>query len=74
MAKVLEFTGATKCAIDPDKILRAAIGKLDRVVLIGINKDGGEFLAMSEGDASLSIWDIERAKHKLISVPDISDR
>lgn len=73
MADILEFTGATKCDLPPDKLLSAALGKMERVVIIGIDKDGNEYLSSSVADCAVIVWDLERAKYKLLTVPDMDD-
>ena len=54
---IVPFSGATTLDIDTDKVLKAAVGKLDGVMVIGDTKDGGLYLASSTGDAGdLLIW------------------
>lgn len=56
-SKIVPFNGATTLDIDTDKVLEAAVGKLDGVVIIGDTKDGGLYLASSTGDSGdLLIW------------------
>jgi hypothetical protein len=71
MADVIEFNAApTVLATDPDTELRRAIGKLDRVTIVGCGKDGREFYATSSTDGALVVFDLERAKLNLLMLPD----
>lgn len=66
MGDVVAFTGETTLDIDPDRVLEAAIGKLDRVIIMGATKDGEEYLAQSCSDITVAVWDLERAKLVLL--------
>jgi WD40 repeat protein len=46
---------------------------MERVVIIGIDKDGNEYLSSSVADCAVIVWDLERAKYKLLTVPDMDD-
>lgn len=70
MAEVVEFTGITSLPIDPERILESAKGKLQRVIVIGIDMDGEEYVASSDPDCGTSLWDIERAKLRLLRTAD----
>jgi hypothetical protein len=70
MADVVNFTGITKLDLPPDRLLDAAVGKLDRVLIIGIDKDGDEYFASSCADGGTALWDMERAKLKLLREAD----
>ena len=59
--------------ISPDKILRAAIGKLDGCVILGWTKDSEnspsyEYFAASMASGPETLWLLERAKNQLINV------
>ncbi|MBT6049346.1 MAG: hypothetical protein HOG49_21330 [Candidatus Scalindua sp.] len=64
---IVSFTGKTRHDIPADKILERAIGKLDRVVIMGYDRDGEEYLAASMGDRTEVNWIIDRLKYLLIS-------
>lgn len=69
MRNVIEFTGSTTLDIDPDKVLREAIGKLDSVVIMGYTKDSGEmeeYSASSYGDCAKVLWLIKRLERELL--------
>ena len=70
MGDVVEFNGVTSLDIPPDRLLEKAIGKMDRVVIIGIDKDGEKYFASSVADGGTVLWDIERAKLKLLRMAD----
>lgn len=70
MGDVVDLGVVTTLPLDPDRILQKAVGQLDRVVLIGIDKDGGEYFASSDPDGGTVLWDIERAKLKLLRLAD----
>jgi len=70
MAEVVEFTGVTSLPIDPERILESAKGKLQRVIVIGIDMDGEEYVASSDPDGGTFLWDIERAKLRLLRTAD----
>lgn len=70
MGEVIEASIITTLPIDPDRILRNAIGKMDRVLIIGIDKSGSEFFASSDPDGGTVMWDMERAKLKLLRTAD----
>ena len=56
--------------MDPDDVLQAAIGKLERVAIVGRTKDGEEYLAFSDPESGVIVWDLERAKHAILTAPD----
>jgi len=70
VADVISFPGETKLPLDPDRILNAAVGKLDRVVIVGITKCGEKYLAFSDPDRGHVVYDIERAKLSLLRADD----
>lgn len=70
MTKVVEFTGVTRLDISPDRVLDAARGELESVVLCGYDKDGNEYFASSVADGGAALWMLERAKQALLSDDD----
>lgn len=70
MAEIVDFDGITTLSLDPDRLLQKAIGQLDRVIIIGIDKEGAEYFASSEADGGTAVWDLERAKLKLLRLAD----
>lgn len=55
---------------DPDFVLRAAVGKLEEVVIVGKTIDGDEFFASSHSDGGIALWHLKRAEHKLMRLVD----
>jgi hypothetical protein len=70
MGEVVDLPVITTLDLDPDRLLQKAIGKLDRVIIIGVDKDGYEYFASSVSDGGSIVWDIERAKLVILRVPD----
>jgi len=56
MAEIIMADIKTKLALPPDRILKAAIGKLSEVIIIGYDKDGEFYLASSEANKKDVIW------------------
>jgi hypothetical protein len=69
-AKVIPFTGITKLDMPPDLVLEQAKTKLEGVVIIGFDTDGGEYFASSYADGGTVLWLLERLKLQLLQVPD----
>lgn len=69
-SNVVMWNGITKLDLDPDRVLDAALGKLDTVVILGYDKDGDEYFASSVSDGGTVVWLMERAKMKLLAMPD----
>jgi hypothetical protein len=67
---VVPFSGITKLDLPPDRILNAAVGKLQSVVVIGYTKDGDEHFATSYADGGETLWLVERFKKALLDVPE----
>ena len=70
VGEVVEFDGLTTLSLDPDRLLQEAMGQLQRVIIIGIDKEGEEYFASSEPDGGTAVWDLERAKLKLLRLAD----
>jgi hypothetical protein len=70
MGEVVDLSVITTLSLDPDRLLEKAIGKMDRVMIIGIDKGGDEYFASSDPDGGTCIWDMERAKLKLLRLVD----
>lgn len=69
MADVLPFTGVTRLDVDPDTIIKAAMGEMESVVIIGYDKDKEEYFASSIADGGTILWLLERLKLQLL-LPD----
>lgn len=68
---VVRFPGITRHDLDPDLILREAIGKLEGVVITGFDKDGNSYCASSYADGGDVLWLLEICKKALMeAVPN----
>lgn len=54
--------------IDPDVMLRLADGKLQGVVILGVDKNGDEFFSSSYADGGDVLWLLERARIDLMTM------
>jgi hypothetical protein len=70
MAEILKFTGITFLDMPTDVILQSAIGKLESVIVLGYTNDGKEYFAASMADGADALWHLQRAAHKLLSMPE----
>jgi len=66
--KVVTFNGVTTLDLPPDRVLEAALGKLEGVVLMGYDKEGNEYLASSYADMRNFLWLAERFKMQVLSI------
>lgn len=69
-AEVIIAPVVTKLNTPADRILEAALGKMDECVIIGLDKDGNEYFASNRSDAGVVIYHCERAKHRLMQIID----
>jgi len=67
MGEVIEMGGGTKLDVPPDKVLEKAIGKLDKVVLVGIDKDGEPYDAASTADGCEVLWMLRKFELRLLN-------
>lgn len=65
MGDVIQANFITQADLPPDRVLEAALDKLEGVIVIGYTKDGEEYFASSYGDAPEMLWLIERFKQRL---------
>ncbi|RLD85282.1 MAG: hypothetical protein DRJ07_03350 [Bacteroidetes bacterium] len=70
MADIIQFDGKTRLDIPADTILEKAIGKLDKVIIAGVDKDGAEYFASSMADGGDCLWYLERCKRVLLRKGD----
>lgn len=70
MGDIVNLDNVTRLDLPPDRILEAAVGELDSVVIAGFKKDGDEYFASSVADGGTALWLIERLKKKLLDVPE----
>lgn len=71
MDNVVKFPGITRLDVDPERVLEAALGQLEGVVVLGLTKDGEEeYFASSYADGGTVMWLLERCKKKLLEAWD----
>ena len=56
----------TTLPIDPNKVLNAAVDKLDFVFIAGIDKNDNFYFAASEGKLKDVLWLLEACKFKMM--------
>lgn len=69
-ADVVRFPGITRFDLDPDVVLKEAIGKLEGVVITGFDKEGNSYFASSYSDGGNTLWLLEICKKALLEVGD----
>lgn len=65
---VVRLPCVTTLDLNPDVILEEAVGKLETVVLLGYDHDGGEYFASSVADGGTVMWLMEKVKKQLLEV------
>ena len=74
MGTVVELDVASRLDVPVERILaRVADAELELVIVIGYLKDGGEYFLSSIADGGDCVWLLERAKLKLLRLPDEED-
>ena len=68
--KFVIVNGITSPEVSVYRVLEAAIGELEEVVIIGTHKDGKEYFASSIADGPNVNWMLDRAKKALIEIVD----
>ena len=67
-AQVVPLPVLTRLDVPPDRILEAAVGKLEGVVLLGYDHDRHEYFASSYADGGTVLWLLERLKARLLGL------
>jgi len=67
MGEVIILDMVTRLDLPADRILESAVGKLDKVVIMGYDKDGNEYFASSFADGGDVLWLTERMKKALLN-------
>ncbi len=70
MGEVVDLNVVTRLNLDPDRVLNAAAGELQQVIIMGYTKDGDEYFASSISDGPDCLWLIERLKMQLLATID----
>lgn len=68
MGKVIPLGGVTRLDLPPDRILEGAKGQLEGVVVMGWDKDGGQYFASSYAAGPEVLWLLESCKQSLLNV------
>jgi uncharacterized ParB-like nuclease family protein len=73
MAKLIDFPigiheGETRLDIDPDKVLTAAVGKLNDVVIVGYEADGSFYFASTGAHGPDVLWLLKQAEQRLLAI------
>ena len=66
MGKIIQLGGVTKLDLPVDRILEAAKGRMEGIVLIGFDKDGKVYAASSYADGGTVMWLLEACKTKMM--------
>lgn len=65
MSNVIPIGGVTRLDIDPDQILKEAVGEMVSCFVIGYTKEGDLYMASSLADGAELNWLLDRAKIQL---------
>ena len=66
MGEIIPIGGVTSLDIPADRILDAAKGKMEGVVIIGFDKGGEVYAASSYADGGTVMWLLEACKTKMM--------
>lgn len=66
MAEIHVLDVITRLDIPAERVLEQALGKLEKVVVMGYDKDGEEYFASSMADGGDVLWLMERLKQQLL--------
>lgn len=65
---VIPLGNITKLDLPPDRILDAAKGQMQGVVLLGWDEDGELYFASTYADGGEVLWLLEKAKQRLLEI------
>lgn len=68
MTNVVDLDVITTLDLPPDKMLAKAKGKLDDVIIIGVDKEGDLYFSASKADGGNALWLLEKAKQALLEL------
>ncbi len=63
---ILNFPGSTTANIEPDTVLKACVGKLNEVMIIGEAKDGSFYAAVSSPNVGAALLRMEVMRRQLV--------
>lgn len=67
-AQIHNLNCITRLEIPADRVLEAALGKLQGVILAGWDEDGQLYIASSYADGGDALWLAEKFKQRLLDV------
>lgn len=67
-ALVIPLNNVTRLDLPADRILSAAMGQLDSVLIMGCQPDGEYYFASSVADGGTVLWMMEKLKLKLMGL------
>jgi len=67
---VVEFTGTTVGDIDPDKVIEASKGQLESVIILGVDKETGDYYFVSSTKKNETLWIVEKFKQYLMEIDE----
>jgi hypothetical protein len=65
---VIPLNNITKLDLQPDRVLEAAKGSLDGLIIIGYDINGEEYFASTYADGGEVLWLLERCKKNLLEI------
>jgi len=68
--KVVEFTGTTIGEVDPDEVLKSPVGKLETAIVLGVEKETGEYYFASSTRKNETLWIVEKFKQYLMELDE----
>lgn len=71
MTNVIQFNGITRLNLDPDVVLENNKGKLAGLVILGYDKEGGEYFSSTYADGGEVLWLLERMKLRLLTISEV---
>lgn len=70
-AQIINFPGITRLDLPVTTVIsQLELANLESIVVLGYDISGNEYFASSEADGGNVLWLLERAKKKLLEVPE----
>lgn len=70
MSNIVNLDCITRLDLPADRIIEAAVGQLDKVIIVGYDLEGREYFASSVAGGADCVWLLERAKKRLLDMVD----
>ena len=67
MREVVELNCETTLELPPDRVLGAAVDKLNQVLVLGYDKEGDEYFATSMTNKAEILWLVGRFRSELLT-------